>query len=90
MGKWIKLLLLALEWAAIQKTKPKDQNLRKEDQILQDLWSAGKAIFSPVVTKVEKAVAEAETLDDLILDDSDNNLNAFIKNETETNENGKS
>lgn len=90
MTKWLKLLALAMQWAAIQTTKPQDQKLRKEDKLLQEMWEVGKRIFSPAVTQTEKDVEAAATLDDLLLDDDDSdNMTAFLDEGAKENDNGK-
>lgn len=90
MTKWLKILALAMQWAAIQTTKTQDQKQRKEDKLLQEIWETGRRIFSPAVTQTEKAVENAETLGDLLLDDDDSdNMTAFLKEGHKEKENGK-
>lgn len=76
--KWLKLLSLALQWIAIQSTKPEDKTARREDRLLREMWETGKQLFAPEVTKLERDIEKAATLDDLLDDADDNTVTAFL------------
>lgn len=67
--KWLKILALALQWIAIQSTKPEDSKNRKEDRLLNDMWELGRSLFTKeeVPTTVERALETADSFDDLLL-----------------------